>query len=67
MKTKLKLFVWTGFSPDHTGGLAFAIAEDETTAKEMIEDSRGYGVTEWGELHIHQIRRHICYSCCGGG
>ena len=36
METNLKLFIWTGFCPDYTDGLAFAIAGDETEAKKLI-------------------------------
>ena len=31
----LRLFVWDGFCPDYTSGLAFAIAEDETDARKQ--------------------------------
>ena len=36
-KSRLKLFIWTGFCPDYTGGLAFAIARDESDARKQIE------------------------------
>jgi len=33
-----QLYVWEGFSPDYTDGLAFAIAENATVAKALIEE-----------------------------
>ena len=36
----MKLFIWTGFSPDYTGGLAFTIAKDEIDARKQIEDMK---------------------------
>lgn len=47
---KLRLFVWTGFCPDYTSGLAFAIAKDETDARKQIEKERGYTIYTWGDL-----------------
>lgn len=66
-KTRLKLFVWTGFSPDYTSGLAFAIAKDETEARKLIEQDRGCGVYTWGELKIYPLTRKIAKSVSGGG
>jgi len=66
MKAKLKLFVWTGFCPDYTSGLAFAIAKDELEARRLIETDRGYHISYWGDLTIHPIRR-IARSVSGGG
>jgi hypothetical protein len=66
-KSKLKLFVWTGFSPDYTDGLAFAIAKDETEARKLIETQRGYEVYQWGELSVHPLTRKIARSVSGGG
>lgn len=65
-KAQLKLFVWEGFSPDYTDGLAFAIAKDETEARKLIEKDRGYEVYTWGELTIYPIKK-IAKSVCGGG
>jgi hypothetical protein len=36
MKNKLKLFVWYGVLTDYTSGIAFAIAETEQEAREML-------------------------------
>ena len=63
----MKLFIWTGFSPDYTGGLAFAIAKDETDARKQIEKDRGYPVYEWGTLEIRRLDRRFAKSVTGGG
>ena len=63
----LKLFVWTDFSPDYIGGLAFAIAETESEAKELILKERGYEVYDWdwGTLEVKPISK-CAYSVPGG-
>lgn len=67
MKTKLKLFVWTKFCPDYTSGLAFAVAHDETEARKLIIETRGYNPDDWGKLSVHRLDRRIAYSVGGGG
>lgn len=62
---KLRLFVWTGFNPDYTDGLAVAIAKDETDARKLIE-KRGF-VYQWGELKIYPLTRRMAVSVNGGG
>ena len=66
-KARLRLFVWTGFCPDYTSGLAFAIAKDETGARKLIETERGSSVYEWGELTIHSLNKKIARCVSGGG
>ena len=63
----MKLFIWTGFCPDNTSGLAFAIAKDETDARKQIEEERGYDVYEWGDLEIKRLDRRVARSVSGGG
>jgi len=63
---KLKLFVWEEFSPDWSGGLAFAIAKDETAARKMIEEKVGYSPTDWGKLTIYPMNKPIAFAVCGG-
>ncbi len=67
IKTKLKLFVWTGFSPDYTDGLAFAIAEDTEEAMKLIEEDRDFEVYQWGKLKIYPLNQKIAKSVDGGG
>lgn len=45
-KQLLRLFVFDGFSPDYTGGIAFAIARDETDARNQIIEEHGYNPSE---------------------
>lgn len=66
-KPKLKLFVWTDFSPDYTGGLAVAIAKDETEARKLIEARRGYPVYTWGDLAVYRLDQRMSASVSGGG
>jgi hypothetical protein len=64
---KLRLFIWTGFCPDYTDGLAFAIAKDETEARKMIVKKRGFDVRDWGELEVRRLDQRIARCVCGGG
>jgi hypothetical protein len=64
---KLKLFIWTGFSPDYTDGLAFAIAKDEAEAKKLIEKERGFGAQQWGDLEIRPLTRRVARAVSDGG
>ena len=66
MKIKLKLFIWTGFCPDYTDGLAFAIAKDEVDAKELVEMEYQFGVYNWGDLEIRPLSR-VARCVSGGG
>ncbi len=63
----LRLFVWTGFCPDYTSGLAFAIAHDETEARKLVEREMGYGVRTWGKLTIYPLTNVIAKGVGGGG
>ena len=67
MKVKLKLYVWTDFCQDYSPGLAFAIAANETEAREMIEADKGYSIYDWGHLTIHPVTRRFAKSVPGGG
>lgn len=62
MEQKLKLFVWQGFAWDRQDGLAFAIAETEEEAKEMILESihkykSDYVVESWGTLEVSDLSK----------
>ena len=63
----MKLFIWTGFCPDYTSGLAFAIAKDETDARKQIIKQRGHEPYEWGDLEIKRLDRRVARSVSGGG
>ena len=63
---KLRLFVWNGFCPDYTDGLAFAIARDEKDAKKLIEEDYGIPVSDWGDLHVYPSTKRHGESVSGG-
>ena len=67
MKKKLKLFIWTEFCPDYTDGLAFAIAENETEAKKLIEKELNCDVYTWGNLEIRRLDHRVARAVYGGG
>jgi hypothetical protein len=64
---RLKLFIWRGFDPDYTNGLAFAIAQDEQEARRMVIEDRGYDPYEWGQLEVRRVDRRAVASVAGGG
>lgn len=66
-KAKLKLFVWTDYCPDYTGGLAFAIAKDETEARRLVGEKRGFTVSHWGDLEILELNNPVAREVSGGG
>lgn len=63
----MKLFIWTGFSPDYTNGLAFAIAKDVEEAKKLIIKEHGHEVYEWGDLEVRRLDRKVARCVAGGG
>lgn len=65
----LKLYVWEGFCPDYTDGLAFAIASSQEEAEEMILKIAGSSSehADWGTCSVHRLDRKIAKSVCGGG
>lgn len=64
---ELRLFVFSGFAPDYTDGLAFAIARDETEARGLIAESYGSEPYTWGDLTVHPVSEPIAFAVCGGG
>lgn len=65
--TRLKLFVWTDFCPDYSGGLAVAIAASEAEARELIVAERGFSVTDWGTLEVRRLDQRVARCVAGGG
>lgn len=79
---ELKLFIWTDFMPDYTDGLAFAIAKNETDARNQISDDFNLTISntgtltieqvsstidiEWGKLEIRSLSEPVCRWVCGG-
>ena len=68
-KSNLKLFIWTGYDPDYYGGLAFAIAKDEISARELVEKERNlpFPVREWGILEVKSVDEPIARELGGSG
>ena len=67
MRKKLKLFIWTGFDPDYTDGLAFAIAADEKEGRKLVEKHRGFKVRNWGDLEVRPVTWRVARCVSGGG
>lgn len=67
MKTKMKLYVWTGFCSDYSSGLAFAIARTESEARKLVSDKMGFAPYDWGTLTILPVTRKTAFAVCGGG
>lgn len=64
----MKLFVWTGFCPDYTGGLAVALAKNEAEARKLIIEERGFSEPyNWGTLTVYRVDRRCAISVSGGG
>ena len=65
----LQLYVWTEFCPDYYYGLAFAIAESEEEAKQMVVDEMGWGLEgiSWGTLSVHNVNEKTAGAISGGG
>ena len=68
-KNKLKLYIWDDFCSDYTSGLAFAIAETESEARELVRvacgDKTGYDSSEWGDVKVKEISK--CAHFVTGG
>lgn len=64
-RKKLKLFVWTNFCPDWTGGLAVALAENLEQAQEMIAGKQPHIYT-WGDLTVYELDQPMSESVSGG-
>jgi len=74
----LKLFVWDNFCPDYSPGVAFAIAESEQQAKEMITryfDSVTRSVEwpdpikseelNWGQVKTYKLTDKVAFAMEG--
>lgn len=68
---ELKLFVWREFAPDYTTGLAFAIAENEKEAYDMVAakylaQNQPWIPADFGPVEVYEIGK-IAFSVTGGG
>ena len=66
-KKKLQVYVWEGFSPDWTGGLAVAVASSLEEAQALvIQSNDGCRPKDWGAVSIHALTP-CAFSLGGGG
>jgi len=69
MNKKLKLFVWRGVLTDYTSGIAFALAETEQEAREMLlkkEDALSMDSDFNGKKpEVYEDKK--CFTLWGGG
>jgi hypothetical protein len=63
---KLSLYVWPKFMPDYSAGLAFAIAETEEQAREMVSFVKGFTPEDWGVCLVYAMDHPIAYAVSGG-
>ena len=62
-----KLFIWTEWNPNWTGGLAFAIAKTERGARRQIEKTYPPDfITDWGTLEVLPLTGPLA-RCVSGG
>lgn len=64
---KLKLYVWRGFEPGWSGGLAFALAYTKDEARAAVEKAWHAKVNEWGRLRVHRVEAGRAEAVAGGG
>jgi hypothetical protein len=67
MSEKMKLYVWTGFCPDYTDGLAVAVAETIEQAQQLVTAEKGYEPFEWGVLQVFELTEPRAFCISGGG
>lgn len=70
---ELKLYVWTEFRADYTGGLAVVIADSvEDAQSQIIATLDGYGIEDipmvfsGAFLEIRDLHTKIAFSVSGG-
>jgi hypothetical protein len=63
---KLMLYVWPKFAPDYTDGLAFAVAESEEQARELVSLVKGYTPKDWGPCIVYPLTHPLAYAVSGG-
>ena len=67
MKPTWKLYVWTNFSRDWTGGLAVAVARSEKEARELVAEDYSCEPSSWGVLKVYPTNRKFGVALGGGG
>lgn len=69
MKKKLKLFVWNDVLSDWTPGIAFALAESEQEAREMLLKDKGCLASDasFNGVKPKVYEDKMCETLWGGG
>ncbi len=67
MNTKLRLYVWTGFCPDWSDGLAIALADSEDDARKQIIKQCAFEPHNWGTLEVRRPDWRFATYVYGGG
>jgi len=67
----IKLYVWhRWYNGSYFPGIAFAIAEDEKSAKKAVIDGSFIDESseeiEWGDVHVYNLDKPIGFSQGGG-
>ena len=62
----MKLFIWTNFAPNWSGGLAFAVAKNEAQARELIIKEHGFNPMYWGNLEVMRLNLPVARAVSGG-
>lgn len=65
MRRTKKIFVFEGFDPDYSDGLAVAIAYTASEAQDMIREVNPY-ISNWGKMKVHTLKDKIAYAVSGG-
>ena len=65
MEDTLKLYIWTGFQRDCTGGMAIAIAGSEEEAIGLVTKEVEETIWTWGDLEVLEISK--CARHVNGG
>jgi hypothetical protein len=60
-KPEMFLFVWTYFCPPYTDGMAFAIAETEEAAEQLISSKRETVSSLWGPVERHPVTDAVAF------
>ena len=67
MKPIWKLYVWTNFCRDWTGGLAVAVARSEQEARQLVTEDYSCKPLDWGTLKVYRTTRKFAVALGGGG
>lgn len=61
----MRLYVWDEFVPIWSDGLAFAVAESESAAKDAIETATDGLYRPAGPAKVHDLHKPVAYAVTG--